>query len=158
MKETILQIDGWKSCLDARGVFLNHGIAAQRQPSASNWLARIFTREMFVWHYVFPDGELVPIHDALAFAEAAGFAVRDVESWREHYARTLRHWVARLESRYDEARRGVDERTYRVWRLYMAGSAHAFDTARVNVYQALLAKPDACGMNGLPLTREDWFA
>ncbi len=111
----------------------------------------------FVSHYVFPDGELVPIHDALAYAEGAGFEVCDVESWREHYARTLRHWVARLEAHRDEARRVVDERTYRVWRLYMAGSAHAFDTARVNVYQALFCKPDAHGVNGLPLTREDWY-
>jgi len=144
--------------LKPRGVFLNHGIAAQRQPSASNWLARIFTRESFVWRYVFPDGELVPIHDALAFAHRAGFEVRDVESWREHYARTLRHWVARLESRCDEAQQAVDERTYRVWRFYMAGSAYSFDTARVSVYQALLAKPDARGTSGLPLTREDWYA
>ena len=27
----------------------------------------------------------------------SGFEVRDVESLREHYALTLRHWVRRLE-------------------------------------------------------------
>ena len=35
--------------------------------------------------------------------EAAGFEVRDVEALREHYARTLRAWVANLEAGWDEA-------------------------------------------------------
>lgn len=151
--------------LKLRGVFLNHGIVANGKSAPSNWLTRIVAQSIaplagksFVWQYVFPDGELVPIHDALMFGERAGFEVRDIESWREHYARTLRHWVARLEARRDDARRVVDERTYRVWRLYMAASAHAFDMGMVNVYQALLAKPDARGTSGLPLTREDWYA
>ncbi len=139
--------------LKPRGVFLNHGIAANATSAPSNWVTRLAAPKSFVWQYVFPDGELVPIHDALTFAECAGFKVRDVESWREHYARTLRHWVAQL-----EARRLVDERTYRVWRLYMAAAAHAFDTGLVNVDQTLLAKPDAQGISGLPLTREDWYA
>jgi cyclopropane-fatty-acyl-phospholipid synthase len=47
----------------------------------------------FSQHYVFPDGELVPISVSLSAAEAAGFEVRDVESLREHYALTLRNWV-----------------------------------------------------------------
>lgn len=139
--------------LKPRGVFLNHGIAANGMSAPSNWVTRLAARKSFGWHYVFPDGERVPLHDALMFAERAGFEVRDVESWREHYAPTLRHWVARL-----EARRIVDERTYRVWRLYKAASAHAFDTGLVNVYQTLLAKPDAQGISGLPLTSEDWYA
>lgn len=132
------------------GVFLNHGIArnatvpARRGPS-------------FISRYVFPDGELVPIVATLEAAEAGGFEVRDVESLREHYALTLRHWVRRLEARADEARLITDESTYRVWRLYMAGSAHGFETGRLNVYQTLLSKPDQ-GKSGLPLSRADWYA
>ncbi len=49
------------------------------------------------------------------------------------------------------------EPTYRVWRLYMSGSAHGFDRGRLNVYQALLVKPDAEGQSHLPLTRVDWY-
>jgi cyclopropane-fatty-acyl-phospholipid synthase len=132
------------------GVFLNHGIASRvsdpyvRGPSFSN-------------SYVFPDGETLPIHVTLRSAEEAGFEVRDVESLREHYALTLRHWVRRLEAGHEEALRHVDEPTYRVWRLYLAGSAYGFATGRLNVYQALLALPDARGESGLPLTREDWY-
>ncbi len=107
--------------------------------------------------YVFPDGELAPLRTTIGAAETSGFEVRDVESLREHYVLTLRHWVKRLEAHAAEARRITDDRTYRVWRLYMAGCAHAFQRGRINVYQALLAKPDH-GRSGLPLTREDWYA
>jgi len=130
------------------GVFLNHGIAysatyRRRSPSFSD-------------RYVFPDGELVPISTILRAAELSGFEVRDVESLREHYALTLRHWVRRLEARADQARSITDDATYRTWRLYMAGAAHGFRTGRLNVYQTLLAKP-LHGESGLPLTREDWY-
>ncbi|MDQ5817055.1 MAG: hypothetical protein M3334_01580 [Actinomycetota bacterium] len=49
------------------------------------------------------------------------------------------------------------ETTYRVWRLYMSGSAHGSGTGRLNVYQTLLSKPEL-GESGLPLTRVDWYA
>lgn len=132
------------------GVFLNHGIASnptdpvQRVPSFSD-------------RYVFPDGELVPISTTLHVAETCGFEVRDVESLREHYALTLRHWVRRLEQHHDDARRAADEVTYRIWRLFMSGSAYGFRIGRLNVYQALLVKPSQ-GKSSLPLTRADWYS
>jgi cyclopropane-fatty-acyl-phospholipid synthase len=132
------------------GVFLNHGIASRATDPPQSGPG-------FSDTYVFPDGELVPINVTLRAAEEAGFEVRDVESLREHYARTLRHWLRRLEARREEARAFVDEPTYRVWRLFIAGSAHGFTVGRHNVYQALLVKPDASGGSGLPLTREDWY-
>jgi len=136
--------------LNPGGVFLNHGIASRatdeptRGPSFSDV-------------YVFPDGELVPIHVTLRAAEEVGFEVRDVESLREHYALTLRRWVRRLESRREKALQCVDEPTYRVWRLFMAGSAYGFTRGRLNVYQSLLIKTGENGRSGLPLTRRDWY-
>jgi cyclopropane-fatty-acyl-phospholipid synthase len=132
------------------GVFLNHGIAG-------NLAQPLQDGPSFVDRYVFPDGELLPIADTLRTAEMSGFEVRDLENLREHYALTLRHWVKRLESRRDEARLIADETTYRIWRVYMAGSAHGFQTGRLNLYQTLLAKPDG-GDSKLPLTRSDWYA
>ena len=131
-------------------VFLNHGIAcnATNTPESGPTFSNT---------YVFPDGELVPINITLHAAEESGFEVRDVESLREHYALTLRHWVRRLEERHDQALRFVDEHTYRVWRLYMSGSAYGFAAGRLNVYQTLLVKPDAKGRSGLPWTRADWY-
>ncbi|NJD63369.1 MAG: class I SAM-dependent methyltransferase [Deltaproteobacteria bacterium] len=132
------------------GVFLNHGIA-------SNPAAPPIPGPSFSDHYVFPDGELLPISSTLRAAEAKGFEVRDVESLREHYVLTLMHWVRRLEARREEACRAAGETAYRLWRLYMAGAAHKFRTGRNNVYQALLSKPDR-GASGLPLSRADWYA
>ncbi len=132
------------------GVLLNHGIAKGGRAVASKG-------KSFSDAYVFPDGELTPIHITLEAAESTGWEVRDVESLREHYVLTLRHWVQRLEERHAEALRYVQEATYRVWRLFMAGSAHGFATQRHNVYQTLLVKPGAGGKSGLPLTRADWY-
>jgi len=132
------------------GVFLNHGIVRRVGdiPHAGR---------NFVDTYVFPDGELIPVSVTLKASEDAGFEIRDLESLREHYAMTLRHWVRRLEKAHEEALNYVDEPTYRVWRLYMSGSANGFTRGRINVYQALLSKPGAGGASGLPLTREDWY-
>ena len=69
---------------------------------------------------------------------------------------TLRHWVRRLEAHAEQAQRIVGETTYRIWRLYMAASAHAFRSARLNLYQVLLVKP-LNGQSGAPLTRKDWY-
>ena len=51
----------------------------------------------------------MPINATLRYAEEVGFEVRDVESLREHYMLTLRHWAQRLESRRDEALQTVNE-------------------------------------------------
>ena len=132
------------------GVFLNHGIAR-------NYCIPWRRKGTFTQAYVFPDGELVPISETVDAAEAVGFEVRDVESLREHYALTLRHWVRRLEAHHAEALRHVSEPTYRVWRLFMSGSAHGFGSGRLNLYQTLLVKPNDTWGSGLPLTREAWY-
>jgi len=138
----------WK-LLRTGSVFLNHGIAT----------AATYHRKgpSFIDRYVFPDGGLVPLGTTIRIAEACGFEVRDVENLREHYARTLRQWVSRLESRYNDAKRLTSETAYRIWRLYMAGCAHAFNIGRVNVNQVLLSKPDH-GETYLPLSRADWYS
>lgn len=130
------------------GVFLNHAISSARSDRPGR-------KDTFIQKHVFPDGELVPVSDMLAFAEAAGFEVRDVEGLREHYAMTLRHWVRRLEERHEEAVAATDEETYRVWRLFMAGSAHFFTRGAIGVHQALLRKPAEDVR--FPLTRDDWY-
>ena len=132
------------------GRFLNHGITEA--------VGRPKTRgPSFIDRYVFPDGELLPISTTLNTAEAVGFEVHDLESLREHYALTLRHWVRRLEERHRQAVLAADEVTYRIWRLFMAGSAHNFHTGLINVYHALLLKPQG-GPSGLPLSRGCWYA
>ena len=133
------------------GVFLNHGIACsiadEGRPNGSS----------FSQAYVFPDGELVPVSVTVRAAEEGGFEVRDVESLREHYVLTLRHWVKALEAHHTQSLEVVDEPIYRTWRLYMSGSAYGFSVGNLNLYQTLLVKPQDDGRSGLPLRREDWY-
>jgi cyclopropane-fatty-acyl-phospholipid synthase len=137
--------------LKAGGVFLNQAIG-------EGVVARPDNRNgSFIEQYVFPDGDIPPLPIMLRAAESAGFEIRDVENLREHYALTLRHWLGRLETHHAEALSFVDEATYRVWRLYLAGSGHGFRRGHMAVYQTLLAKLDSSGQTKLPLTRDDWY-
>lgn len=138
------------------GLFLNHGIVGSRARSRPLFGRR--PRRTFIDRYVFPDGDVAPLDVMLRAAEPEGFEVRDVENLREHYARTLRYWLRRLERGHAEAARLVGEATYRVWRLYLAGSARAFATGRLGVVQALLARPDPDGRVAVPATRADLYA
>ncbi len=141
------------------GLLLNHGIVsvgAARPLPRWDWLEkRIWKRDAFLDQYVFPDGRLGPLSAVIAGAEGAGFETRDVESLREHYALTLRAWLARLLRHRDEAIALTDERTVRIWRVYMSGSAFGFATGRLNIVQTLLAKTDADGQSEVPLRRAD---
>ncbi|HMI49831.1 MAG TPA: cyclopropane-fatty-acyl-phospholipid synthase family protein [Gemmatimonadaceae bacterium] len=144
------------------GLFLNHGIVSLGEARPRSQAERIFRKfwraDAFIDKYVFPDGKLTATDDVIAAAEGSGFEVRDVESLREHYAMTLRHWVRSLEEKTVEATELVGNHTFRVWRLYMSASANAFTKAAINVIQTLLAKPDAHGHSNIPLTRSDLYA
>jgi len=131
------------------GLLLNHAIARAQ-------LARVHEGS-FVERYVFPDGRLVTLTETLAAAQSQGFEVRDVENLRENYELTLRQWVAGLKAHREELLRQVPEKTYRIWLLYMAGSAAAFRCGDIAIYQTLLSRPDR-GKSGLPLTRADLYA
>jgi cyclopropane-fatty-acyl-phospholipid synthase len=136
------------------GVFLNQAIG-------EDIIARPGKPEgfggSFIEQYVFPDGDIPPLPIMLRAAESSGFEIRDVENLREHYALTLRGWLRRLEAHHDEALRYVAEETYRVWRLYIAGSAHGFRSGHIAVYQTLLAKLGPSGQTNLTLTRDEWY-
>jgi cyclopropane-fatty-acyl-phospholipid synthase len=138
------------------GLFLNHGIAPV-VPRDGSLKSRILRQGGFVQKYVFPDGELPFLHETVAAAVDAGLELRDVESMREHYALTLRHWLGRLERSRVEAERAVGATAYRIWRLYLAGAASDFERAQNTVFQALYVKPDRA-RTGLPLTRDGWYA
>jgi cyclopropane-fatty-acyl-phospholipid synthase len=138
------------SLLRAGGRLLNHGISRP----ASNGVR--ISRGGFIDRYVFPDGELHEVGSVVSQLQAAGFEARHVESLREHYARTLRAWVANLERSWDQVVAEVGPARARIWRLYMAGSALGFEAGHINVHQ-ILAVPVGAGASGLP-PRPDWDA
>jgi cyclopropane-fatty-acyl-phospholipid synthase len=133
------------------GLFLNHGITQQSRDGKGYRVSGFMDR------YVFPDGDLVSIDTTLRGAEAVGFEVRDVENLREHYARTLRAWYSNLEAKRDDVIAATDERTFRIWKIYMAGSALNFWRGQMGLIQTLLAKNEG-GPGKLPSTRRDLYA
>ena len=130
------------------GRMLNHAIASVG--------GSVMTSGSFVGRYVFPDGELIDMGRTVLAMEQAGFEVRDLENLREHYARTLRHWVANLEAHWDEAVRLVGVRRARVWQLYMSGSVNGFDDGGLQLGQVLGVKPLPGGVSAMPPTRAGW--
>jgi cyclopropane-fatty-acyl-phospholipid synthase len=137
-----------RSVLGPRGRLLNHAISSVGGSKLG--------RTSFVGRYVFPDGELIDVGNVVLSMERAGFEVRDVESLREHYARTLRAWVSNLESHWDEAVAMVGEARAKIWRLYMAGSVIGFEDGGVAIHQVLGVATTATGDAGMPATRVDW--
>ncbi|MGW4159417.1 class I SAM-dependent methyltransferase [Streptomyces sp. NPDC004788] len=133
------------------GRLLNHQIA--RRPEADE---KAYEVDAFIDAYVFPDGELSPMGSTLTTLEEAGFEVRDVEAIREHYALTLRQWVANLEQEWDRAVRFTSPGRARIWRLYMAASAVSFERNRIGVNQFLAVKTPGSGDSGLPLRSREW--
>jgi cyclopropane-fatty-acyl-phospholipid synthase len=133
------------------GRLLNHQIARRPQRDESSYEV-----DPFIDAYVFPDGELAPLGTTVTQLERAGFEVRDVESLREHYARTLRRWVANLEDDWDRAVRLAGPGRARVWLLYMAACALAFERNRIGVNQVLAVRTPEAGASGLPLRPRTW--
>ncbi|MEV0258628.1 cyclopropane-fatty-acyl-phospholipid synthase family protein [Streptomyces sp. NPDC050732] len=133
------------------GRLLNHQIARRPQADES-----AYSVDEFIDAYVFPDGELAPVGSTVALLERAGFEVRDLESIREHYALTLRRWVANLEARWAEGQQLTSPGRARIWRLYMAASALAFEHNRIGVNQVLAVKTPETGASGLSLRTRDW--
>ncbi|MDQ1046126.1 cyclopropane-fatty-acyl-phospholipid synthase family protein [Streptomyces sp. V4I2] len=133
------------------GRLLNHQIARRphREESAYNV-------DEFIDSYVFPDGELAPVGTTVTQLERAGFEVRDVESIREHYALTLRRWVTNLEGEWARAVRLAGAGRARVWRLYMAASALAFEHNRIGVNQVLAIRTPESGDSGMLLRSRTW--
>ncbi|MFJ5777779.1 class I SAM-dependent methyltransferase [Streptomyces sp. NPDC093094] len=133
------------------GRLLNHQIA--RRPRADEGGYHV---DAFIDAYVFPDGELAPLGTTVTQLERAGFEVRDVEPIREHYALTLRRWVDRLEARWERAVGLAGPGRARVWRLYMAACALAFEHNQIGVNQVLAVRTPGSGASGMPLRARTW--
>ena len=140
--------DTLRTLLVPTGRLLNHAISSAGGSKV--------TRRTFIGRYVFPDSELEDVGDVVLAMERGGFEIRDVESLREHYSRTLHAWVANLESRWDEAVALVGAARARVWRLYMAGSAVGFDDGGLGIHQVLGVVPAADGSSAMSASRDGW--
>jgi cyclopropane-fatty-acyl-phospholipid synthase len=136
---------GLGALLRPGGRLLNHAISWDAE--ATTW-----NNDTFIARYVFPDGELMSLGDMVNALTSGGLEVLDVEALRQHYALTLRAWVRNLEENWDDAVAETTEGRARVWRLYMAASALAFEAGKLGVNQVLLQRPGGTP----PPLRRDW--
>jgi cyclopropane fatty-acyl-phospholipid synthase-like methyltransferase len=95
----------------------------------------------FIESYIAPDMDMRPAGDTMKLIEDAGFEVIGVEAMREHYARTIRAWLDRFEQNLPAVEQILTPEQVRVWRLYLAGGALAFEEGRMGVDQILAVKP-----------------
>jgi cyclopropane-fatty-acyl-phospholipid synthase len=111
----------------------------------------------FIEAYIAPDMHMRPLGETVTLLEAAGLELRHTESLREHYTRTVNAWHRTLEERWDRFGALVGEETARVWRLYLAGGALAFEEGRMGVDQILAVRPGPGGASGMPTATPAWY-
>ena len=136
------------------GVFLPRTVDSSTMPLDVRRISNPPAPSGFIQRYVFPDGELHELGAMITAMQESGFEARHMETLRLHYARTLRAWVSNLEASWDEAVAEVGLGRAMVWRLYMAGSAVAFERGEIEIHQ-VLAMPHGADRNAIPL-RPDW--
>ncbi|TCS36206.1 cyclopropane-fatty-acyl-phospholipid synthase [Paucimonas lemoignei] len=128
------------------GFAMNHGITSTDIDSGST----PYGGGEFIGKYVFPHGELPHISLVLKSMQESGLETLDVENLRRHYAKTCGIWASNFENRADRIRAAVDERRFRIWRVYLAGCSYAFANDWVAIFQVL------CTKSGRPASALPW--
>ena len=130
-----------RSLLKDDGIALIHTIGRSDPPgTTSPWILK----------YIFPGGYVPSMSEAMRAVENQDLFATDVEVWRLHYAKTLRHWHDRFVAHIDEARALYDERFCRMWRYYLLACEMTFRYNRQVVFQFQLTKEQ----DAVPLTRD----
>jgi cyclopropane-fatty-acyl-phospholipid synthase len=125
-----------RSLLADDGFAMNHGITSTDIGNGQS----PYGGGEFIGKYVFPHGELPHISLVLKTMQEAGLEALDAENLRKHYAKTCETWADNFEARADEIRKVVDDKRFRIWRVYLAGCAYAFSQDWVAIYQVLCTK------------------
>ena len=68
---------------------------------------------------------------------------------REHYVRTIRAWLDNFEASLPAIAKLLTAEQIRVWRLYLAGGALAFEEGRMGVDQILAVRKPTT-VSGIP--------
>jgi cyclopropane-fatty-acyl-phospholipid synthase len=135
----LLTPDGWA---------MNHGITSTDAHDGET----AHGGGSFIERYVFPRGELPHIATVLRTLQEGGLEAFDIENLRRHYARTCGLWSERFEAKAAALRAMVDEKTWRIWRVYLAGCAWAFEHDEIALFQ-VLCRPSGRAASELPWSR-----
>jgi cyclopropane-fatty-acyl-phospholipid synthase len=110
----------------------------------------------FIEKYVFPYGELPHISHVLRTMQEGGLEALDVENLRLHYAKTCSAWADNFEANTDRIRTLVDDKRFRIWRVYLAGCAYAFTQDWISINQVVCSKAGR-DISTLPISRKHMY-
>ncbi len=113
------------------GVFVLHSIG-RAKPNLSD--------PPFVEKYIFPNGHIPALSEALRDIERCGLLVKDIEILTFHYADTLKLWRERFNANRDKILELYDERFFRMWDLYLATSEVSFRHGKLFNFQIQIVK------------------
>lgn len=130
-----------RELLTPDGVMLLHTIGRAGGPGVT---------DAFTAKYIFPGGYIPALSEIARGYEGLRYYMTDIEVLRLHYAKTLAHWYDRTVAARDEIVALYDERFFRMWTFYLAGSYVAFQYGGLVNYQLQFARL----RDALPLTRD----
>jgi cyclopropane-fatty-acyl-phospholipid synthase len=126
------------------GVMLLHsitGLTPQQMTERGLPLTFELARFMkFIMTEIFPGGRLPSIEMVEERSSKAGFTLTRRQSLQPHYAKTLDHWAAALESNKQKAIEIQSEEVYERYMHYLTGCAKGFRVGYIDVNQFTLAK------------------
>jgi cyclopropane-fatty-acyl-phospholipid synthase len=123
------------------GVMLLHTIGRAGKPGIT---------DKFTLKYIFPGGYIPALSEIARGYEGMRFWCTDVEVLRKHYGYTLNHWYDRVEAAREQIVALYDERFFRMWQFYLAGSMTAFMNGGMVNYQLQFSR----SRDELPMTRD----
>jgi len=118
------------------GLVMNHGITSTDPDNGET----PYGGGEFIEKYVFPHGELAHIGQVLRAMQEGQLEAYDVENLRRHYARTCAIWTENFEEHEDKVRELAGDKRFRIWHVYLAGCAYAFDQDWISLYQIVCGK------------------
>jgi cyclopropane-fatty-acyl-phospholipid synthase len=126
------------------GVMVSHCCGRLGEPGVTDKWTR---------KYIFPGGYIPALSELVTEAEKNRLITADVEAMRYHYAHTLEEWYRRTVAHREEIVELYDERFYRMWLFYLAGSETAFRYGGMGNWQIqFLRRRDS-----VPMTRDYMF-
>lgn len=119
------------SMLEPGGLFLLHYIGKiDTVKNQQNWITK----------RIFPGGYLPSLSEIKPIMKKVKFGFIDLDNWRLHYYLTLKEWYKRFKEHKEEVVKTLGEEFYRMWELYLLGSAALFYIGSIYLFQILMSK------------------
>lgn len=116
--------------LNEKSLSLVHTITGKNNGGTNDWINK----------YIFPEGYIPGIKEIINCIAENNFMIKDIESLRQHYAKTLEYWAKNFETSLDEIRKIKDENFIRMWRLYLNSCSASFNAGNIDIHQILFSK------------------